>query len=159
MEKPSWGEVFSDTVNTGIYLLEPEVLQNIPLNESFDFSKDLFPTRSCSRRRPCMGMSQRAIVKTWGTLRSIGWRITTCWTAPVESITSEKSREKQATDCLAAGAGTSIAADVVIEERSLSSAQGSRIGARVKLSNCVLGSRVTIHDGAELSGCVIWSNT
>ena len=43
LEKPSWGEVFSDTVNTGIYILEPEVLQYIPIGEKFDFSKDLFP--------------------------------------------------------------------------------------------------------------------
>ncbi len=25
LEKPSWGEVFSDTINTGIYILEPEI--------------------------------------------------------------------------------------------------------------------------------------
>lgn len=43
LEKPSWGEVFSDTVNTGIYILEPEVLDYIPDNRQFDFSKDLFP--------------------------------------------------------------------------------------------------------------------
>ncbi len=43
LEKPSWGEVFSDTVNTGIYILEPEVLEYIPGDRMFDFSKDLFP--------------------------------------------------------------------------------------------------------------------
>lgn len=43
LEKPSWGEVFSDTVNTGIYVIDPCVLDDIPLGESFDFSKDLFP--------------------------------------------------------------------------------------------------------------------
>ena len=43
LEKPSWGEVFSDTVNTGIYILEPEVLEYYPKGENFDFSKDLFP--------------------------------------------------------------------------------------------------------------------
>jgi len=43
LEKPSWGEVFSDTVNTGIYILEPEVLNYIPSGEMFDFSKDVFP--------------------------------------------------------------------------------------------------------------------
>ncbi len=43
MEKPGWGEVFSDTVNTGIYILEPEVLQYIPEASKFDFSQDLFP--------------------------------------------------------------------------------------------------------------------
>lgn len=43
LEKPSWGEVFSDTVNTGIYILEPEVLKYYKEGENFDFSKDLFP--------------------------------------------------------------------------------------------------------------------
>ncbi|WP_416768196.1 sugar phosphate nucleotidyltransferase [Sulfurimonas sp. ST-25] len=43
LEKPSWGEVFSDTINTGIYVIEPEILSYIPSNENFDFAKDLFP--------------------------------------------------------------------------------------------------------------------
>jgi mannose-1-phosphate guanylyltransferase/phosphomannomutase len=43
LEKPSWGEVFSDTVNTGIYILSPVVLSYFNKNEMFDFSKDLFP--------------------------------------------------------------------------------------------------------------------
>jgi len=42
-EKPSWGEVISDTVNTGIYVLEPQVLDYFEPEVSFDFSKDLFP--------------------------------------------------------------------------------------------------------------------
>jgi mannose-1-phosphate guanylyltransferase/phosphomannomutase len=43
LEKPSWGEVISDTVNTGIYVLEPEVLDMFEPGISYDFSKDLFP--------------------------------------------------------------------------------------------------------------------
>jgi len=43
LEKPGPGEVFSDTVNTGIYLIEPEVLDAIPEGEPFDFAQDLFP--------------------------------------------------------------------------------------------------------------------
>lgn len=43
LEKPSWGEVISDTVNTGIYVISPEVLDLIEPGEAFDFSKDLFP--------------------------------------------------------------------------------------------------------------------
>jgi mannose-1-phosphate guanylyltransferase/phosphomannomutase len=43
LEKPSWGQVFSDTINTGIYVLEPEVLRHIPDDRPFDFSKELFP--------------------------------------------------------------------------------------------------------------------
>src|SRR5947208_621599 len=43
LEKPSWGQVFSDTINTGIYVLEPEVLRHVPTDRPFDFSKELFP--------------------------------------------------------------------------------------------------------------------
>jgi mannose-1-phosphate guanylyltransferase/phosphomannomutase len=43
LEKPSWGQVFSDTVNTGIYVLEPEVLRHVPDDRPYDFSKELFP--------------------------------------------------------------------------------------------------------------------
>jgi len=42
-EKPAWSEVFSDAVNTGSYIIEPEILSYIPKNRPFDFSKDLFP--------------------------------------------------------------------------------------------------------------------
>ncbi|EDX87207.1 Nucleotidyl transferase family [Synechococcus sp. PCC 7335] len=43
LEKPSTSEIFSDTVNTGTYILEPEVLDYLPSECEQDFSKDLFP--------------------------------------------------------------------------------------------------------------------
>src|SRR6201982_779765 len=43
LEKPSWGQVFSDTINTGIYVLGPEVLKHVPTDRPYDFSKELFP--------------------------------------------------------------------------------------------------------------------
>jgi len=43
LEKPSWGQVFTDTINTGIYVLDPEVLRHVPEGQPFDFSKELFP--------------------------------------------------------------------------------------------------------------------
>jgi len=43
LEKPTWGEVFSDTINTGIYVLEPEIFDYMPEGEAVDFSKDVFP--------------------------------------------------------------------------------------------------------------------
>lgn len=43
LEKPSWGEVFSDTVNTGIYILESGVMDYLTPGQKYDFSKDLFP--------------------------------------------------------------------------------------------------------------------
>jgi mannose-1-phosphate guanylyltransferase / phosphomannomutase len=44
LEKPNWGQVFSDTVNTGIYVLDPAVLDHIPQGEVSDFSSDIFPS-------------------------------------------------------------------------------------------------------------------
>ena len=43
LEKPTWGQVFSDTVNTGIYVMEPEVLAKVPAGEPVDWSADVFP--------------------------------------------------------------------------------------------------------------------
>lgn len=44
LEKPTWGEVFSDTINTGIFVLEPEVLDHIPMGRPSDFSGEVFPS-------------------------------------------------------------------------------------------------------------------
>jgi mannose-1-phosphate guanylyltransferase/phosphomannomutase len=43
LEKPSWGEIFSDTINTGIYVLEPDVLRHMEAGKTYDFSHDIFP--------------------------------------------------------------------------------------------------------------------
>jgi mannose-1-phosphate guanylyltransferase / phosphomannomutase len=43
LEKPSWGEVFSDTVNTGVYMLNPDVFRHIERGKFTDWSKDVFP--------------------------------------------------------------------------------------------------------------------
>ncbi len=54
LEKPSWSEVFSDTANTGIYIINPSVLNMINLGEKYDFSQDLFP-RLLSDEKPMYG--------------------------------------------------------------------------------------------------------
>ena len=43
LEKPSWSEVFSDTVNTGMYVLEPSVFALMERGKSYDWSQDIFP--------------------------------------------------------------------------------------------------------------------
>lgn len=43
LEKPKWGAVTSDTVNTGIYVVEPEVLERIPTDQPVDWSQHIFP--------------------------------------------------------------------------------------------------------------------
>ncbi|MBO7745897.1 NTP transferase domain-containing protein [Paenibacillus sp. MWE-103] len=54
LEKPSWGEVFSDTVNTGIYILDTEIFGYMESGREVDFSKDLFPALM-KRGRPMYG--------------------------------------------------------------------------------------------------------
>lgn len=43
LEKPSWSEVFSDTVNTGMYILEPEIFATMEPGRAYDWSQDIFP--------------------------------------------------------------------------------------------------------------------
>ncbi len=43
LEKPSWGEVFSDTVNTGMYILEPNIFRYMEMGKNYDWSQDIFP--------------------------------------------------------------------------------------------------------------------
>lgn len=43
LEKPSWGQVFSDTINSGIFVLEPEIFEHIPAGRPVDFSGEVFP--------------------------------------------------------------------------------------------------------------------
>ena len=43
IEKPDWSAIRSDRVNTGIYVLEPAVLDHIPDDVAYDFSTELFP--------------------------------------------------------------------------------------------------------------------
>jgi mannose-1-phosphate guanylyltransferase/phosphomannomutase len=51
MEKPAWRDVFSDTVNTGIYIIEPQVMDRVAEGVKTDFSKDLFPALMASGAR------------------------------------------------------------------------------------------------------------
>ncbi|MGB3634763.1 MAG: nucleotidyltransferase family protein, partial [Rubrobacteraceae bacterium] len=54
LEKPDPEEVFSYTANTGIYVLEPGILEEIPADEEYDFADDLFP-KLLGEGRPVYG--------------------------------------------------------------------------------------------------------
>lgn len=43
VEKPGWGQVFTDQINTGIYVLSPAAMERVPRDTAWDFGKDLFP--------------------------------------------------------------------------------------------------------------------
>ncbi len=42
-EKPDVDDALSDTINTGIYLFEPQIFEHIPSGKPFDIGSDLFP--------------------------------------------------------------------------------------------------------------------
>ncbi|MBI3012812.1 MAG: NDP-sugar synthase [Elusimicrobia bacterium] len=43
IEKPSWGEIYSNRVNTGIYVFQKEILKRIPSGKFYDFGRQLLP--------------------------------------------------------------------------------------------------------------------
>lgn len=43
IEKPSWDRVVTDLVNTGVYMVSPKAMENVPDDAAFDFARDLFP--------------------------------------------------------------------------------------------------------------------
>ncbi|MFN2504890.1 MAG: sugar phosphate nucleotidyltransferase [Acidimicrobiales bacterium] len=69
LEKPTWGQVFSDTVNTGIYVLEPEVFDYIPEGQSVDFSESVFP-KLLSDGKPLYGHVAEGYWEDVGTLEA-----------------------------------------------------------------------------------------
>ncbi len=50
-EKPKPEEVFSNLINAGVYILQKDVLQKVPENTFYDFSKDLVPALMAEGRR------------------------------------------------------------------------------------------------------------
>ena len=67
LEKPTWGEVFSDTVNTGIFVLEPEIFDWIEPNVAVDFSSEVFP-RLLEAGKPIYGAIVEGYWEDVGTL-------------------------------------------------------------------------------------------
>jgi mannose-1-phosphate guanylyltransferase/phosphomannomutase len=69
LEKPTWGEVFSDTINTGIYVLEPQIFDYIGAGEIVDFSGDVFPA-VLSDAKPILGHVVEGYWEDVGTLEA-----------------------------------------------------------------------------------------
>ncbi|HEY8458018.1 MAG TPA: sugar phosphate nucleotidyltransferase [Actinopolymorphaceae bacterium] len=69
LEKPTWGQVFSDTVNTGIYVMEPEILDHVGEAENVDWAGDVFP-RLLDAGAPLFGYVADGYWEDVGTHRS-----------------------------------------------------------------------------------------
>ncbi len=69
LEKPTWGQVFSDTINTGIYVLDPSIFDYIEPQKAVDFSSDVFP-RLLDDAKPLFGCVVDGYWEDVGTLEA-----------------------------------------------------------------------------------------
>ena len=67
LEKPGWSEVFSDSVNTGMYILEPDVFDMMIEGRNYDWSRDIFP-RLLEEGKPMFGYVMEGY---WGDVGSL----------------------------------------------------------------------------------------
>ncbi len=138
LEKPSWGEVFSDTINTGIYIIEPEILEYIPYKKNFDFAKDLFP-QLMNDNIPLWGCSLK------GYWRDVG--------NPESYRDVYKDIFNKEIELSIKGESTKIDDGIVYCEGKLKLPEKIRISGTV-----VLGENVSIAEGVTLKDCSIGNN-
>ncbi len=155
LEKPSWGEVFSDTINTGIYIIEPEILDYIPKNENFDFAKDLFPRLMREGIELTAGYAE-------GYWRDVG--NPESYRDVYDDILTGKVNFK------IAGHKVNLPDGVYYSEESYLFEEGTefigtvvlgknvKIGKGVKLNNVVIGDNVTIGQDSKIRNTVMWND-
>lgn len=153
LEKPSWGEVFSDTINTGIYIIEPEILDYIPEGKNYDFSKDLFPTLM-RHGIDLYGCMQEGYWRDVGNPESyrevhediLKGRVNVTMPA---TVTPFPEGELFTNDALTLPKGVEIIGKVILGE-------GVSIGENSKLKDCVIGDNTTIGANSTIRNSVIW---
>ncbi|MGV2828629.1 sugar phosphate nucleotidyltransferase [Myxosarcina sp. GI1(2024)] len=152
LEKPSLSEIFSDTVNTGTYILEPEVLDYLPENEESDFSKDLFPIL-LAKGEPMYGYVAEGYWCDVGHLEAYR-------EAQYDSLEGKVTIDfayQEKSPGIWVGANTYIDSSATIETPALIGSN-CRIGARVKIeAGTVIGDNVTIGADADLKRPIIWN--
>ncbi|MCL2485726.1 MAG: mannose-1-phosphate guanyltransferase [Endomicrobia bacterium] len=155
LEKPSWGEVFSDTINTGIYILEPEVFDYIPQDKSFDFSKDLYPLL-LKEKKPLYGYIAEGYWKDIGNHDEYRLAHYDVLDGKVNIGLTCRNVKLEGKE-LCAGNNAVIGKNVVIDSQVI---LGDNVviedGARIFRS--VIGSNVRIGAGADVLGAIIWDN-
>jgi mannose-1-phosphate guanylyltransferase/phosphomannomutase len=155
LEKPTWGEVFSDTINTGIYILNPEVLKLIPNDEPFDFSKNLFPAMM-KAGMPLYGYIAPGYWKDVGDLTE--YRL-----AHID-ILENKLSVKIAGTPLKDYPNVIVGENCEIEpgvrfQGNVVLGKGVHIGSDAEITQSVIGNYVRIGSGASIRKSVVWDRT
>lgn len=140
LEKPSPDqEVFSNLVNAGIYVLEPKVLNLIPEQRSFDFSKDVFPLL-LERDEPLFGLEIQGLWMDVGRPRDL-------WRANMEVV---RRRGEEVSPPGVKSVGPLVISEEARLERGVEIEGPSYVGKGAVLSK---GSRVVhsfIYDGVHV---------
>lgn len=151
LEKPSWDEVVSDTINAGAYLFEPRVLDLIPGGEPCSLEREVFPRLMSSGAR-FFGHETGGYWIDIGSvdrylqvhLDILGGR--TPFKVPGTRASVDGGK-------VALGAGAKVAPFARFSG-SVSVGAGTRIG-KARLRDCVVLDGAVIGDGARLERCVV----
>lgn len=151
LEKPGWSEVFSDTVNTGIYILEPEILDRIDPHAVVDWSKDVFPAL-LAEQAPMYGYVMNEYWSDIGTLE----QYREAQVHVLQGRTTLPIPGHQIRPGLWAGEGTIVAEDAEIEGPvCLGSNCRVKKGAHLGPFT-VAGDSCLIEEGASIRRSVLW---
>jgi mannose-1-phosphate guanylyltransferase / phosphomannomutase len=153
LEKPTWSEVFSDTINTGIYLLEPSVLDLIPPRREFDFSKDLFPMMLRKGLR-LFGHVAEGYWRDVGDLQEYRQAHQDILAGKVKVLIPGNRLDGPAKDVwLGEGSRVDYTASL---RGSVLIGKGARVEANARISQSVIGDGCVIERGAVITGSVLW---
>ncbi len=159
LEKPSWGEVFSDTINTGIYILDPKVFDEIPADRNFDFSKDLFP-KLLAEKKPIFGYVASGYWKDVGDLREYrlahgdiidGKVAIKIYGKKMHFVKKDHESFVWADREVEVQDGVEFFGNNII-------GKNCRIESGARLENCVVGENCVIGSNAQITGSVLWKN-
>lgn len=156
LEKPGWGEVISDTINTGIYVLEPEVLKYIPEGENFDFSQDLFPLM-LKKKDALFGVTIKGYWRDIGNTDSYREAYHDIFRGKVNLKIDEPKQDF-------VGKDLRLGADVKLErsaglEGTVVIGDNSQVLGDVHIKDSVIGRNCTVETGVRLNRCIIWDNS
>ena len=154
LEKPGWGEVFSDTINTGIYILEPEVLELIPDEENRDWSQDVFP-KMLENDDALFGCDMQGY---WADIGNTEAYLEAC-----QDICHGKVAVQIAEPPRTADSTIFISPDAQVDEQVTLSGMvvlgdNTRIQGNARLTNCMVGRNCLIEKDAVLEDAVLWNN-
>ncbi|TYO99069.1 mannose-1-phosphate guanylyltransferase/phosphomannomutase [Geothermobacter ehrlichii] len=156
LEKPGWGEVFSDTINTGIYVIEPGVLDLIPEQSNRDWSKDVFPAMLADDA-PLFGCRLEGY---WADIGNTDAYLEACRDIARGRVEVTIEEPLLAPDrriyfggesSVENGAGAVLEGLVIIGENT-------QINGRAVIRDSIIGRNCTLEDGVELNGAVLWDN-